>query len=73
MKNFDIKNDPYELYNLIDDIHYQLIILKFKRQLIDELKKENRGIDWVNNDTLQIRKKGLLYSPYYPTIRQALS
>lgn len=64
---FDLKKDPYELVNLIDDISYKSILEDIRKDLIEHLRE--RGDKWVKDDKIIIRTQNMLYSPNYPNAK----
>lgn len=65
---FDLDTDPEELHNLAGNASYQTISLEWRSRMAKQFIDEGRGDDWVDKDTLQLKKrvKGQLYSPHYP-------
>jgi arylsulfatase A-like enzyme len=64
---FNLEIDRYEIHNLSDEPSHNVTLSQFRERMVAQFEAEGRGDAFVLNHTLQIRKKGLLYSPYFPT------
>ena len=56
---YDLRNDPYELKNCIDDISHQVILSELREKLYWQLYKEGDGLvrsDWLKTQLLKGRK-----------------
>lgn len=62
---FDLKNDPEENYNLIDDPNYEKQIESRRQQLIEELKDREEG--FTDGEKLIVGR------PVKPTLKQAFN
>jgi arylsulfatase A-like enzyme len=62
---FNLKQDPHELVNLVDNPQYSKILQEWRNRMVDHLKI--RGTAWVKKGVLQIQRKAQLYSPHYPS------
>lgn len=63
---FDIINDPNEMNDLSKNIQYNQTLIKWRNKLITMFQKQQRGPQWVQNGTLQIRLEGQTYGPNFP-------
>ena len=67
---FDIMRDPNEM----NDLSSQALInetinntlIEWRTKLINMFEEQNRGPNWVQNGTLQIRLQGQTYGPNFP-------
>lgn len=60
---FNLKNDPHELHNLVDDPNYAAWLKKLRRRMVKEL--EPRNCELTANGQL-VRQTEPIISPHYP-------
>lgn len=61
---FDLQKDPSETTELSGNKKYRKQLSELRQAMVAHLQE--RGEEWVRNDSLMTRKKTLLYSPCYP-------
>ena len=61
---FDLANDPGETRDLAGQASHKELLAKWRGRLVEHLTE--RGEEFVKNGQLAIRKKRLLYSPFFP-------
>ena len=61
---FNLDDDPHELSDVSGTM--QEIIIFMRRNMVQQFQTEGRGEEWVKDDKLLKREKGMLYSPNYP-------
>ena len=61
---FDMKNDPYELKNLVTEPSYQKQLKELRAAMVQHLSE--RGEEFVKDGKLQVLKRTVLYSPHFP-------
>jgi len=61
---FDLVNDPGELHDLAVGSANQKRLQMWRGRMVTHLSE--RGVEFVRDGKLQIRKEGMLYSPNYP-------
>jgi len=62
---FDLAKDPHELVDQVLNLEYLPVLQLWRQRLVDYLSP--RGMEWVQNGKLMVRKKSQLYSPNYPS------
>lgn len=61
---FDLEKDPYELKNVANEQLYADRLRKLRKLMVEHLTE--RGEEFVKDGKLQVLKRTLLYSPFYP-------
>lgn len=68
---FDLQKDPHECTELSKNKKYKKQLLELRQAMVEHLRE--RGNEWVKDDTLVVRKRTMLYSPYYPAKKSVKS
>jgi arylsulfatase A-like enzyme len=63
---FDIRTDSTEAFDLSQNPDYQDTLSLWRERLVQQFISEDRGPDFVVNNTLMRRPQRTLYSPHYP-------
>jgi len=61
---FNLKDDPGEIYDLVQEPKYGEILKTWRNHLVEHLTE--RGVTFVSNGRLVPRPDGMLYSPLFP-------
>ena len=66
---FDLSADPTETIDVSSDVDHQSVLLQYRKEMIAQFVREERGEGWVKNGELVRRTQGTTYSPNYPKAR----
>ena len=61
---FDLTKDPHELRNVADEKKYRSQLLTMREVMVKHLSE--RGEEFVKDGQLQVLKRTVLYSPFFP-------